>query len=261
MKRLNKDKYQISRKANYVGLKIILNELLFFQRDIHLTSLTKESLAFQMRATLNVFTPLHNLKDAINKIKVGGDSDLIIKSRKLRKDLEFISHIRNKGASHIDHVILERAVQWHPHIFQDSTKENNQYLTYECYRAVIESGINSYICKDGIQKVFETEIDLLYPPNSKQFYGFLAELIATSIEWVYEALEIIKSEIVFHSREQVIEYAAIAANTSFNLKDESPIEFDALETESKIKDSIEIMKNMGTDPKVIEFIEKNMLLK
>lgn len=255
------NKYQISRKADYVGLRIILNELLSFQKDIRLTSLTKDSLAFRMRATLNVFVPLHNLKDAINKIRVVGDSNFILKTRKLKKDLEFISHIRNKGASHIDHVILERAVQWHPHIFQESNKENDEYLTYECYRAVIESGINSYICKNGIQKVFETEIDLLYPPNAKQFYNFLAEIMAASIEWVYETLEKIKSEITFHSGEQVIEYAAVAGKTSFNLKDESPLEFDAIETDNKIKNSIEALKNMGVDPKVIEFIEENILLK
>ena len=258
---MSKDKYQISRKADYVGLKIILNELLTFEKDIHLTSADKDSLAFQMRATLNVFVPLHNLKDAINKIRIKGDSDFVSKTRKLRKDLEFISHIRNKGAGHIDQEILERAVQWHPHIFRDATRENDDYLTYECYRAVIESGINSYICKDGVQKVFETEIDLLYPPNAKQFYGFLAELISISIEWIHETLDILKSEIVYHTEEQVVEYAAIAAKTSFNLKGDSPLEFDALEAENKIKETIEAIKNMGADSKIIEFMEQNMLPK
>jgi hypothetical protein len=255
---LSKNKYQISRKADYVGLKIIQNELLTFEKDIHLTSADKDSLAFQMRATLNVFVPLHNLKDAINKIRIKGDSDFVSKTRKLRKDLEFISHIRNKGAGHIDQEILERAVQWHPHIFRDVTRENDDYLTYECYRAVIESGINSYICKDGIQKVFETEIDLLYPPNAKQFYSFLAELISISIEWIQETLEILKSEIVYHTEEQVVEYAAIAAKTSFNLKGDSPLEFDALEAENKIKETIEAIRNMGADSEIIEFMEQNM---
>jgi nitrogen regulatory protein PII-like uncharacterized protein len=258
---LSKDKYQISRKADYVGLKIILNELQSFQKDIHLTAIDKDSLAFRMRATLNVFVPLHNLKDAINKIRIKGDSDFVAKTRKLRKDLVFISHIRNKGAGHIDQVILERAVQWHPHIFKDSTRENDDYLTFECYRAVIESGINSYIRKDGIQKVFETEIDLLYPPNAEQFYGFLAELISKSIEWIHETLEILKRELVFHTEKQVVEYAAIAAKTSFNLKGDSPLEFNALEVENKIKEVIEALKEMGTDSKVIEFIEQNILPK
>jgi predicted peroxiredoxin len=258
---LSKDKYQISKKADYVGLKIILNELQSFQKDIHLTSKDKDSLSFQMRSTLNVFIPLHNLKDAINKIRINGDSDFVAKTRKLRKDLEFISHVRNKGAGHIDQEILERAVQWHPHIFKDTTSENNEYLTYECYRAVIESGINSYICKGGIQKVFETEIDLLYPPTAKQFYCFMAELISTGIEWIYKTLEILKSEINFYSDEQVIEYAAVAAKTSFNLKGESPLDFDALEAENKLKETIEAIKNMGADPKIIEFMEKKFLPK
>jgi hypothetical protein len=260
--RLSKEKYQIARKADYVGLKIILNELLYFHKDIQLTILDKKSLAFRMRSTLNVFVPLHNLKDAINRIRINSINDFVLKTRKLRKELEFISHIRNKGAGHIDNEMLERAVQWHPHIFNESTKENDDYLSFECYRAVIESGINSYICKEGIQKVFETEVDLLYPPDAKQFYDFLGNLISNSIDWIYEALEIIKSEINFHSNEQVIEYAAIAAKTSFNLKEESPLEFDALETENKLKEAIEQIKNMdGTDPKVIEFMEKTLLPK
>lgn len=259
---MNKEKYKITKKADYVGLKIILNELRSFHKDLHLTSLDKDSLAFQMRSTLNVFVPLHNLKDAINRIRINTNNDFVLKTRKLRKDLEFISHIRNKGAGHIDNEILERAVQWHPHIFRESTKENEDYLSFECYRAVIESAINSYICKDGIQKVFETEIDLLYPPDAKKFYDFLWNLLMNSIDWVCDALEIIKSEITFYSDEQDIEYAAIAAKTSFDLKRESLLEFDPLETDRKLKEAIKLIKNMDdTDPKVIEFMEKMLLPK
>lgn len=59
-----------------------------------------------------------------------------------------------------------------PQIFARDSQGKDEYIAFECYRAVLESAINSYLNEDGDQKVFYTEINFLYPPNQKCFMIF-----------------------------------------------------------------------------------------
>ena len=123
----------------------------------------------------------------------------------------------------------------------------------------MESTINSYLNEDGEQKVFKTEIDFLYPPDAEQFFGFLSSIVKQSISWLVSALEIIKSEIKLHSGNKVKEMGSIAGKTNFNLKDESNYTFSEEEMRESIVSVIEKFREMGTDEKVIEFLENKIL--
>lgn len=195
----------------------------------------------------------------MNRIRVDGDAKFVTKTRSLRKELKFISHIRNKGVGHLDRNLLERAAQWAPQIFQDKSKDNAEYITFECYRAVIESTINSYLNEDDVQKIFDTEIDFLYPPNRDQFFKFLSGIVKDSIAWLSEALDIIRSEINFHTDDQNRELGAIAGKTNFDLGENSEFSFSEDEVRSSILSAIEKMREMGADEKVISFMKNEFL--
>ena len=74
----------------------------------------------------------------MNRIRIEGDEDFVSQTRSLRRELEFIVHIRNKGVGHLDRSLLERAAQWTPEIFLSSSKEKDDYLIFLSYKAVLE---------------------------------------------------------------------------------------------------------------------------
>jgi hypothetical protein len=256
---LSKEKYQIPRKSDFICLSILQHDLKCFDSDLSKPGKDTEGLIFKLRNSRNVFVSLHNLKDSMNRIRIDGNAKFVSETRLLRKELKFISHIRNKGVGHLDRSLLERAAQWAPQIFQEKSKDFDEYITFECYRAVIESSINSYLNEDGEQKIFDTEIDFLYPPNADQFFEFLSGIVKNSIEWLNKALEIIRSEIHFHTDDQIGELGAIAGKTNFDLDENSVLLFSEDDVRSSILCAIEKMREMGTDEKIISFMENEFL--
>jgi len=255
---LSKDKYQIPRKSDFICLTILLHDLKCFDEELSSEIDGIEVLANKMRNTRNVFVSLHNLKDSMNRIKINGGEQFVAKTRALRKDLDFIVHIRNKGAGHLDRTLLERAAQWTPELFNEISQDNDDYLIFLSYKAVLESTINSYLNEEGEQKVFNTEIDFLYPPNAEQFFNFLSSIVKRSIMWVEAARNIVKSEIKFHSSDMIKEMGAIAGKTSFDLKGDSDFTFSEEAAKEQEALAIEKMREMGTDEKIIGFLENNV---
>ncbi|MGP9417308.1 hypothetical protein ACT3R4_18175 [Halomonas sp. AOP7-E1-9] len=258
---MDKDKYQISRKSDFICLTILLDDLNSYRTALDRPEQTKDGLVTTLRNTRNVFVSLHNLRDSMNRIRLSGDESFIAKSRALRKELDFIAHIRNKGVGHLDRDLLERAAQWMPQIFAEDSQEKDEYIAFECYRTVLESAINSYLNEDGGQKVFETEIDFLYPPNQQQFYDFLGRIIEDAINWLSIAREMVKSEIQFHSADMTQELGAIAGQTNFNLKEGSKFTYSEEQTKEALAALPEKLREIGTDEKVILFFEEQFLKK
>lgn len=258
---MSKSKYQVPRKADFVCLTILLHDLKCFDKELSepIDIEDADTLVHKMRNTRNVFVSLHNLKETMARTRINAGEKFVEETRALRRKLEFIVHIRNKGVGHLDRALLERAVQWTPEIFHERSRSKDDYLTYLSYKAIMESSINSYLNEEGVQKVFDTEIDFLYPPNAEQFFEFLSEIVNRSIAWLEVGREVIKSEIEFHSDVKINEMASIAAQTNFNLRDESDFKFCNDDMKKKIVSAIEVMKEIGTEDKVIDLLE-NMLL-
>lgn len=256
---LSKEKYQIPRKSDFICLTIILHDLECYDDELSEGVEDICALAHKMRSTRNVFVSLHNLKDSMNIIRIDGEDQFVSDTRSLRRDLDFIVHIRNKGVGHLDRALLERAAQWTPEIFHVNSHGNDDYLNFLSYKAVLESTINSYLNEDGEQKVFKTEIDFLYPPNAEQFFEFLSNIVKRSIAWLENARDIIRSEIELHSDDEVKEMAAIAGQTNFNLKGESDLTFSEEEMKKRISSAIEEIREIGAEEKVIQFLEDKVL--
>lgn len=174
----------------------------------------------KFRLFKNCFIALDIFRDSFNDFSslISGNQELIGLGRNLRKKLEFINHLRNKISGHLDPKLLERAVEWEPHIFaveMSSKKEAQILLTY---KTLLESGINSFIDNDSNQKVFETEIDLFYPPNRKLFFDYMGELNLNSIYYLGAIIDILENKIEFWSNDKMLEMAYKAGMTDFNLK-------------------------------------------
>jgi hypothetical protein len=165
-------------------------------------------------------------------------------------------HFRNKAIGHLDHTLLERAVQWTPILFSEDHKDDLEFQTIEGHRTVIEASINSFLDDEGVQKVFKTEIDLMYPPDHDLFYQYLWKVVTESIDWVSHALSILSSNIKFHNPDESREISSIAGRTEFNLRTESDLTFNEAETKIAFDKAIAKMKEIGIQPKIIDFLEQ-----
>lgn len=246
-------KYQIKEKAQYLRLLLLKDDLTYFHE---LLGKTSEDWPTKLRNTRQVFLILDNVREAAQKIDLKGSQEYVDQTREIRKTLLFVNHFRNKAIGHLDHTLLERAVQWTPSLFSEDNRGNDNYQILYGHKAVIEAAINSFLDDEGIQKVFKTEIDLMYPPNYDQFYQYLWKVVTESIDWLSQALFIISSGIRYHNSEEMHEIASIAGQTEFNLKLESDLTYDRARSEKDFENAIEKMKEMGIKQELIEFLEK-----
>ena len=257
---MSKEKYQIQRKSDFICLTILLHDLKCFDEELSEPTKDIDAIINKMRNARNVFVSLHNLKDSMNRIRIhGGEAQFISETRRLRRDLDFIVHIRNKGVGHLDRTLLERAAQWVPELFHVNSYENDNYLTFMAYKAVLESAINSYLNEKGKQKVFETEIDFFYPPNAEQFFIFLSDIVKRSIAWLETMRDAVGEEINLHSDDMVKEMSAVAGGTNFNLEEESYFEFSEEEMKNRIVSVIERIREMGIEESSIKLLENRLL--
>ncbi|RTE64268.1 hypothetical protein EH243_18265 [Amphritea opalescens] len=253
---MSEDKYQITEKAQYLNLLILKDELQSFDTLLSEAITDADTWLSKLRATRGVFLTLNNVKDIADRLRINGSTEFTLSTRSLRKDLMFANHFRNRGIGHLNDILLKRAAQWSPQIFYESFKDNNSFKLIEAHRTIIESCINSYIDKDGRQKVFDTEIDLMYPPDAKQFYSYLSALVTKSVNWLNEASKIILSLIVHHTNEEIQELAAIAGQTNFDLKSESEFSYSIEEHRINFAETMKVLKERGTDPKILEVMRE-----
>jgi hypothetical protein len=251
---MTEDRYQILEKSQYMTLLLLNDELQYFDEVLSEEIRDISGWLSKLRATRSVFLALHNLKEVSERIQLKGDSGFVAKTRKLRKGLIFANHFRNRGVGHLNDTLMRRAAQWHPQVFLDGVQTDEQLQTVEAQRAVIESCINSFVDKDGKQKNFGTEIDLMYPPDAKQFYEYLAAQVKEAKEWLTEAIAILGASIKYHSTEQVKELAAIAGQTNFDLKEESDITYSEDVVKERLANLLRALEKQGVDPKIIEFL-------
>lgn len=252
---MSAEKYQVKEKAQYLNLLLLKDDLTYFHELLDRPTKATGDWLNQLRNTRQVFLILDNVREAAQKINLKGPKEYVDQTRQIRKTLLFVNHFRNKAIGHLDHTLLERAVQWTPSLFSEDNKDKDEFQTLEGHKAVIEAAINSFLDDEGIQKVFKTEIDLMYPPNYDQFYQYLWKVVTESIDWVSQALSIISSEIRYHSREEMHEISSIAGQTEFNLNMKSDLTYNEARSKKNFEKTIEKMKEMGLKPEVIEFLE------
>ena len=253
---MTEKKYQITTKSYYINLLLLIDELQYFDELLSKKITDSESWLIKLRATRSVFLALNNVKDSSEKIRVDSSQEFVTKTRTLRKNLAFANHFRNKGIGHLDDTLLKRAVQWSPHLFHETSKDNKTFKLIESQRTIIEACINSFIDQEGIQKIFGTEIDLMYPPNAESFFGHLNKLVLDSLAWLEEASNILLNSIEHHSDDEARELGAIAGQTNFNLNEESTFNYSLEEHREVITKTLKSLEEIGADSQVIELIKE-----
>lgn len=249
------DKYQIKKKAHYVKLLLLRDELQYFDGVLSQAITNSESWSGKLRATRSVFVALNNVKDAANDKQIDGDEAFVSKTRNIRKKLAFANHFRNRGIGHLDDTLIQRAVQWNPHLFHANLKGNETLKIIEAQRAIIEACINSYTDQNGKQKYFDTEIDLNYPPDAKVFFVYLSEIVKDAIEWLADAENRVFETIDYHNDDRILEMSAVAAKTSFDLRNGTDLEYEPVESDTSFFNELKALQDAGMNPELLKILK------
>lgn len=167
--------------------------------------------------TLNLYLLKNSLTDL--SIYLKDKSDLSSKKKELYEYLEFMNHLRNLIGGHLDNKVIGNAIQWEPAIFDVKINNEREAQLNLFYKSLIESAINSYVDKNGKHKVFDSEIDLFYPPNQATLFDYLEKVNTLALNLIENILIDIKPEIKFiETQDEYFQLALEAGKTEFNTK-------------------------------------------
>jgi hypothetical protein len=252
---MEENKYQIGIKANFISLMLLKDELKHFDLILSKPIEGMRDWIEKLRATRAVFLTLYNIKDLTTKLRIQNLPEHTAKTKSLRKKLELANHFRNKGIGHLDTELLKRAVQWNPLMLVKEQKDTTELRLADAHRAVIESCINSYIDKDGVQKEFGHEIDLFYPKDIEEFYEYLKSIVVDSLEWMSFSKNILNEKINYHTTEDIFELASVAGATNFDLKGNSDLNFCKADSKINMGRGLEKLASQGLPQDVINLIK------
>lgn len=193
---LNADLIEIDRLFKDANLKNMLTIILLKQSFVTVANLVDFELT--VRAIYAEHRELSSIYD------------------KTSKENEFIKYLRNKFVGHIKLELLTKAIEWKPELKYMIKNIDDPEFMFVCNLWILETAINTYVNSDGTHKIFDSEIDFIYPPDIERFLIFFTQVIKSSIKYLNALINILNSEI--KSSDKIVENDKdwrIAANTNF----------------------------------------------
>ena len=195
------------------------------------------------------FIPLNLLRESLESFSIycKDNPELSSQHKKLKKDLDFVNHLRNKVSAHLSDEALDKMIQWNPDIYDGRAGSNTSIQEYEIYRAMMDVAINSYLDEKGQQKQFGIELDIEL--ESKVFYTYLLDTVNLAIRFLEEIQNILKPNIKYIklsestlSKEERSNYLEEAIRITLEIAD------NPTKKETLLPRMAEILRMFGIDP-------------
>ncbi|WP_051908556.1 MULTISPECIES: hypothetical protein [Sphingomonadaceae] len=101
--------------------------------------------------------------------------------KELASALRFAKYLRNVFAGHINDALIAKTYEWRPEL-RALPDKRDLTATAILNLFVLETAINTYVTEDGSHGMFESETDLLYPPDMERFLAWLSSTIRSAIQ-------------------------------------------------------------------------------
>lgn len=251
---------QIEAKKAYLTMLITLDDIDASTNIMTSTKRDQKSLLDYFRSFRFLVISINNFNDNLNQIGKTLNTLNYNSSRvpELRKSLNFIKHIRNKGVGHLDAGLLEKSIQWQPALFSESMK--GEIVSSSIYGniAILELAINSYVDESGEHKIFSNVIDFVYPPDFKKITDYMLMVSQQCIDYMAPRLQFLEESIKYNQPKDILHTSYIASNTDFNLKESVDYSYDkssALKTlENGLKSVCDIIESEEEKEKIKNLI-------
>lgn len=182
----------------------------------------------------NLYDNLNLIERALNKLGFKGS-----KISSLRKDLEFIKHMRNKGVGHLDEQLIEKSIQWQPTLFNQEVKGNIIPSTIFANIALLELAINSFVSESGEHKIFSSVIDFVSPKDFSEITEHMLLISQHCADYMAPRLQFLEDNIKYYEEKDMLHTSSIAGNTDFDLKTPVDYSFDKPDSLKRLKDGFD----------------------
>lgn len=239
-------------KRDFLRTVILLKEIKFFSDHLFKEQYKSNDAAAMLQKHIDNqiylkydFIPLNLLRESLDSFSIycKDNPELSAQYKRLKKDLDFVNHLRNKVGAHLSDEAMDKMIQWNPDIYDDRARTNALFQEYQIYRAMMEVAINSYLDEKGRQ----TEID--FELESNTFYTYLLNTVRLSIHFLEEIQNIIRPNIKYIklsesalSKEERSDYLKEAIRIALE------IENDRSKKETLLPRMTEILRMFGIDP-------------
>ena len=243
-------------KRDYLRTVVLLKEIKFFSDHLFKERYRSNDAAAMLQKHIDNqvylkydFIPLNLLRESLENFSIycKDNAELSSQYKRLKKDLDFVNHLRNKVGAHLSDEALDKMIQWNPDIYNENAGTNSDVQEYQIYRAMMDVAINSYLDENGRQKQFGTEID--FELESKTFYTYLLNTVRLAIRFLEEIQNIIRPNIKYIkqsgsalSKEERSDYLKEAIRIALE------IENDPSKKETLLPRMTEILRMFGIDP-------------
>jgi len=142
--------------------------------------------------------------------------ELSTEYKKASKEYEFAKYLRNKFIGHVKQELIKKAIEWKPELRYLLKITGERDITFMFNLFILETAINTYVNADGSHKVFESETDLIYPPDLKRFLVYLTFVVKSAIEYLTKLGEALGKNVeMLDPSEQKLEHWLAAGETDF----------------------------------------------
>ncbi|WP_306110518.1 MULTISPECIES: hypothetical protein [unclassified Roseovarius] len=133
-----------------------------------------------------------------------------------RANAEFFSYLRNKFTGHITDDLIEKTLEWKPELPLTLDRDHDAGIILMYNYWLLETAINTYVDSEGNHKIFDSETDLMYPPDFKRFESTLTTTIDQATKFLSAVEAIFKPTVSSPaSEEEKIELFVKAGLTDF----------------------------------------------
>lgn len=105
-----------------------------------------------------------------------------------RKALDFAKYLRNISVGHLNQGLAVKAVEWRPELNKLLRLDEAPAFAVVSFM-VLETAINTYVGDDG-HRFFDSETDLMYPPDRQRFLNFLGQTVHASLRFTERLADI-----------------------------------------------------------------------
>ena len=112
-----------------------------------------------------------------------------------KNEFEFAKYMRNKYAGHIKDELIENAIEWRPELKYFYQKEHDDGLGYIYNLFILETLINTFVDNDGNHRIFDSDTDLIYPPDMTRFLNYMYNTAQNGIKFLYEVTKVLEEKV------------------------------------------------------------------
>ncbi len=142
--------------------------------------------------------------------------DLSEKYKAFEKNYKFAKYLRNKFIGHIKQELIQKSIEWKPELryLLKNSDEGNTIFAFNLF--ILETAINTYVNPDGSHQLFDSETDLMYPPDFNRFLTYLSETVKSSIDYLHDLGQALGNSVeMLDPSDQKLEHWMAAGETKF----------------------------------------------